>query len=386
MAYYAWTFGDSSASITNVVRSMTYTLGRKSPDDMESTVAAQITLINNNEATFPLTYNETVGFSFTIGATTYAEISGRVVALAYDDEPGTGVNSSVTATLFNALGLNSQVELTGSSIGAGTIAQQIATLNTLIDLDVNYLPSGGTSPYTMAAQTYTGSPTDYIRTLSNADNATLYCRDYSNVNYWSYAQGFVKPPVTIGRTATSTQLGYSSIRRRKFANPFYNQVTVTSTSVASQTQTNATSVTAYGKKAFNLDTFYDTTTQAADAASWYANAWSTEQFCFEADFFVDTQNQTMWTQAGTATTAGIANASSMATCVFGGLPTYLNVLYRAPGAAADTTVPCILEGVTINATPNGTYGTLYLTPATFYSRFILDNSYFGILDTDRLGW
>lgn len=386
MTYYNWTFIDSTTNITNVVRSMTYTLGRRSPDDMESTVAAQLTLINNNEATFPLTYNEDVTIDFKIGATSYAQISGRVVALTYNDEPGTGGNSTVTATLFNALGLNSQVELTGSSIGAGTIAQQVATLNTLIDLDVNYLPSGGTSPYTMAAQTYAGSATDYIRTLSNADNATLHCDDYSNVNYWSYAQGFVRPPVTVGRTPTSTQLGYSRIRRRKFVNPFYNQVTISSTSVASQTATNATSVTAYGKKAFNLDTFYDTTTQAADAASWYANAWSTEQFCFEADFLVDSQNQTMWTQAGTTTTTDIANTTPMAGCVFGGLPTYLNVLYRAPGASVDTTVPCVLEGVTVNVTPNGTYGTLYLTPATFYSRFILDNSYFGILDTDRLGW
>lgn len=386
MAYYAWTFSDSTTNITNVVRSMTYTLGRKSPDDTESTVAATLTLINNNEATFPLTYNETVTVNFTIGASGYAQISGRVVALEYNDEPGTGVNSSVTATLFNALGLNSQVELTGSAIGAGTIKQQITTLNTLIDLDVNYLPFGGTSPYTMAAQTFTGSATDYTRTLSNADNAMLHCDDYSNVTYWTFEQGFIVPPVTIGRTPSSTQLGYSTIRRRKFANPFYNQVTVTSTSVASQTATNATSVTAYGKKAYNLDTFYDTTTQAANAASWYANAWSTEQFCFEADFFVDTQNQTMWTQAGSITTSDIANTTPMAGCVFGGLPTYLNVLYRAPGANVDTTVPCVLEGVTVNATPNGTYGTLYLTPAIFYSRFILDNSYFGILDTDRLGW
>lgn len=386
MAYYAWAFTDSSTTITSVVRSMSYTAGRRSPDDMEATVAAVITLINNNDATFPLTFNETVSINFKIGATSYAEISGRVAALEYQDEPGTGGNSSVTATLLNAFGLNSQVELTAASIPAGAISSQITTLNTLIDLDVNYLPNTATSPYTMGAQTYTGSPSDYIRTLANADNAYLFCKDYSNVTYWAYEQGYVVNPVSIGRTASSTQLGYSNIRRRKFNRPFYNQVTVGSTTVAAQTATNATSVTAYGRKAFNLDTFYDTTTQAANAASWYANAWSSEQFLFEADFMVEAQNQTMWTQAGTVTTTGKSDSSPMATCVFQGLPTYLNVNYRAPGAAADTTVPCILEGVSIQATPNATVGTLYLTPAVFYSRFILNNSYFGTLDTDRLGW
>ena len=387
MAYYAWSFADSTSDITSVVRSMSYTVGRHSPDDMEATVAAVVTLINNNDATFPLTFNETVSIDFKIGAASYASISGRVAAFTYQDEPGTGGNSSVTATLLNAFGLNSQVELTAASIPAGTISAQIATLNTLIDLDVNYLPAGGTSPYTMAAQTYTGSPSDYIRTLSNADNAYLYCSDYSNVNYWTYEQGFVlMNAVSIGRTASSSQLAYTNIRRRKFTKPFYNQVTVSSTSVAAQTATNATSVTSYGKKAFNLDTFYDTTTQAANAASWYANAWSTEQFSFETDFIVENQTQSMWTQTAANTTTGKLDSSPMATLIFEGVPTYINVKYRPPGAAVDTTVPCILEGVSIQATPNQTLGTLYLTPATFYSRFILNNSYFGILDTDRLGW
>lgn len=386
MAYYTWSIADSSASITSAVRSLSYEIGRRTPDDMEATVAATLTLVNNDESTFPLTFNETVSFDFKIGATSYAQISGRVAALTYEDQPNDGKNSSITATLLNAFGLNSQVELTAASIPAGTISAQITSLNALIDLDVNYLPAGGTSAYTMGAQTYTGSPSDYIRTLSNADNAHLICKDYSNVNYWTYEQGFIVNPVTIGRTESTTQLGYSRIRRRKFSRPFYNQVTVSSTSVAAQTGTNATSVTSYGRKAFNLDTFYDTTTQAANAASWYANAWSTEEFCFEVDFVVEAQNQTMWTQAGTVTTTGKVDTSPMASCVFQGLPTYLNVKYRPPAAAVDTTVPCILEGVSIQATPNSTIGTLYLTPAVFYSRFILNNSYFGILDTDRLGW
>jgi len=386
MAYYEWVITGPAASINTVTRSFNYSVGRRSPDDIAATTIGSITLKNANESTFPLTINDEVTFSFRIGLTDYAQITGRVASMDYLDEPGTGIDSSVTVTLFNALGLQSLEELSAASISAGTIAQQITTLNTLTTLDTNYSPFGGTSSYNMAAQTYTGSSTDYVRTLANADNAIIQCSSKTNINYFSYDYGFINPGVTVGRSATATQLGYSDIRRRRFQKPFYNQVTVSSNAVAAQTATNASSVAAYGKKAFNLDTFYSTTAQAADAASWYSNAWSSDAFSFEVDFVVEAQDEDVWTQAGTTTTAGIANITTFAGCLFGAFPTYLTVSYIAPGAASATTVPCILEGVTINATPSSTTGTIYLTPVTFYSRFILDNTLFGILDTDRLGW
>lgn len=285
MAYYQWV-----TDYTSVTKSFTYMLGRTSVDSPTSTIALIATLYNNNESTFPLTLNSNFSVQFRIGAASYASVSGKVVSFEYDDEPNNGNNSTIVATCYNALGLMSLEQLSSASIAAGTTKAQVASIDALTPLTVNYLPGTGTSTFNMAAQTYSGSPADYIRTLANAENAIIYSLNYSEVNYASFLNGFVVSPCTIGRTASTTQLGYQNLRRIRYQDPFYNQVSVTpSSGLTQQTATNATSVTSYGAKAYNLNTYYSTTAQALDAANWYANAYSNEGFRFEVDFLVDAQ-------------------------------------------------------------------------------------------------
>jgi hypothetical protein len=382
MAFYNW-----ATDYTSITKSFNYFLGRQSVDSAVSTTALTATLFNNTESTFPVAMNSNLTVSFKIGATSYAQISGKAFSFDYNDEPNTGTNSTVTVAFMNALGINSLSQLTNQSIGAGTTKAQIASINALGGPPFNYQPSTGTSTYNMAAQTFTGSPSDYVRTLANAENATLASSNYSESQYISYAAGFIVSPCSIGRTLTSTQLGYQAIRRVRYRSPFYNKVTVTpSTGLTAQTETNTTSVTAYGEKAYNLNTYYSTEAQADSAASWYANAFADDGFRFEVDFLVDAQSATMFTQTASTTTAGTVNTAPFASIVFGNGKSLINVAYRAPGAVSDTIVPCINEGIQVNATPESTFCTMYLTPANVYSQFILNSTYFGVLDTDRLGW
>ena len=382
MAFYNWV-----TDYTSVTRSFNYFLGRQSVDSAVSTTALTATLFNNTESSFPVAMNSTFTAEFRIGATGYSQVSGRAFSFNYNDEPNTGINSTVTVAFMNALGINSLRQLTDVSIPAGTTKAQIASINALISQPFNYLPNTGTSTYNMAAQTFTGSPSDYVRTLANAENAMLVSRNYNESEYNSYAAGFIVSPCTIGRTLTSTQLGYQAIRRIRYRSPFYNKVTVTpSTGLAAQTETNTASVTAYGEKAYNLNTYYSTESQADSAASWYANAFANDGFRFEVDFLVDAQSAAMFQQAASTTTAGTVDTSRFAGIVFGNFPSLINVAYRAPGAVSDTIVPCINEGIQVNATPESTFCTMYLTPANVYSQFILNSSYFGVLNTDRLGW
>jgi hypothetical protein len=382
MAFYNW-----KTSYTSITKSFNYFLGRQSVDSAVSTTALTATLFNNTESTFPVAMNSSYGVVFSITGTEYVTISGRAFSFDYNDEPNTGTNSTVTIAFMNAIGINSLSQLTNQSIAAGTTKAQIASINALVGPPFNYLPNTGTSTYNMAAQTFTGSPSDYVRTLANAENAMLVCRNSSECEYNSYAAGFVVSPCTIGRTLTSTQLGYQSIRRIRYRSPFYNKVTVTpSTGLTAQTETNTTSVTAYGEKAYNLNTYYSTEAQADSAASWYSNAFSNDGFRFEVDFLVDAQSATMFQQRASTTTAGTVDISPFASIVFGNFPSLINVAYRAPGDVSDTIVPCINEGIQVNATPESTFCTMYLTPANVYSQFILNSTYFGVLDTDRLGW
>jgi hypothetical protein len=382
MAFYNWI-----TDYTSITKSFNYFLGRQSVDSAVSTTALTATLYNNTESTFPVAMNSNMTVEFNITGTGYTQISGKAFSFEYNDEPNTGTNSTVTVAFMNALGINSLRQLTGVSIPAGTTKEQIASIGALGGPPFNYLPNTGTSTYNMAAQTFTGSPSDYVRTLADAENAMLVSRNYSESEYNSYAAGFIVSPCTIGRTLTSTQLGYQAIRRIRYRSPFYNKVTVTpSTGLAAQTETNTASVTAYGEKAYNLNTYYSTESQADSAASWYANAFSNDGFRFEVDFLVDAQSAAMFAQRASTTTAGTGNIAPFASIVFGNQPSLINVAYRAPGAVSDTIVPCINEGIQVNATPESTFCTMYLTPANVYSRFILNNTYFGVLDTDRLGW
>ena len=200
MAYYQWV-----TSYTSVTKSFTYMLGRTSVDSPTSTIALIATLYNNNESTFPLTLNSNFSVQFRIGAASYATVAGKVASFDYDDEPNNGNNSTIVATCYNALGLMSLEQLSSASIAAGTTKAQVASIDALTPLTVNYSPSTGTSTFNMAAQTYSGSPSDYIRTLANAENAIIYCTNSSEVYYASFLNGFLVSPCTIGRTASSTQ-------------------------------------------------------------------------------------------------------------------------------------------------------------------------------------
>ena len=385
MAFYRWE--TTTTAYTSLLKSFSYFLGRTSVDSPCNTTALTATFYNNTESTFPIGMNDSQGVKLLIGGTQYANVSGNAFDFSYNDEPGSGVNSTITIDFLNALGLISLKQLTGASISAGTTQDQVATINGLVSENVSYFGVGA-SRFNMAAQTFTGSPGDYVRTLANAENAYLISINPSECGYSTFSGGFVVSPCTIGRTATSTQLGYQSIRRIRYTKPFYNQVTVTPTSgLAAQTETNTASVTAYGEKAYNLNTYYSTETQADSAASWYANAFSDTNFRFEVDFLLDAQNSAAITRQATTDTNGTFNTNDFGTLLFGGGHSGLfNIYYRAPGAVSDTIVPCIGEGIQVTATPESTFCTMYFTPANVYSQFILNNNYFGVLDTDRLGW
>jgi hypothetical protein len=63
-----------------------------------------------------------------------------------------------------------------------------------------------------------------------------------------------------------------------------------------------------------------------------------------------------------------------------------DLVYRVPGAGSDTTVEVVVEGWSLNITPEQTNFNFYLSPLTYYQFFTLNSSTLGILNTSRLGW
>jgi hypothetical protein len=64
----------------------------------------------------------------------------------------------------------------------------------------------------------------------------------------------------------------------------------------------------------------------------------------------------------------------------------IDVVYRIPGTVSDTTYECVIEGLQINSVPQSTEYVFFLTPASLYRSFILDDAIFGTLDNNRLSY
>jgi hypothetical protein len=68
-----------------------------------------------------------------------------------------------------------------------------------------------------------------------------------------------------------------------------------------------------------------------------------------------------------------------------------SILAQSPGTQVGvtfrgTTYQCIIEGVTVSATPAGAMFTYYVSGADLNAYLILDNATFGVLDANKLGY
>jgi hypothetical protein len=135
-------------------------------------------------------------------------------------------------------------------------------------------------------------------------------------------------------------------------------------------------VTAYGTAQQTITTVDYNTTQADGLADWLAFSQSDpDSERWSVSFMDIPQNFTALNR--------FINAFMSST---GYQYRVWNLYYRVPGAVSDTLVQVVLEGITVNATPDKTIFTVYFSDIENYQFFTLNSSVFGILDTSRLGF
>ena len=151
-----------------------------------------------------------------------------------------------------------------------------------------------------------------------------------------------------------------------------NQVLVQPESVASQFIVNQESINNFGPSGYSLSTLDYNTTQAASLASWLATMQGNpDDFRYEitvSDIAAD--------KSEIEELIDFLNVGN----------SLVTVEWLKPGDITETIVQAVVEGYAFNAIPGETQYTFYLSSATTYQYFILDNTTFGILDTSRLGW
>jgi hypothetical protein len=185
-----------------------------------------------------------------------------------------------------------------------------------------------------------------IRTQAYGSTTSQWIFPYSR----SDIDNNVVTAFTFGRNTSASVIAYQGFERTQNGTSFINTATVTPQGLAAQTRANTASVDY-------------TTTQAQGNADWIVNSFSDiTSLRFRISFSDIAQD---------------ATAYALFLTTFPDIAFSLD--YRIPGAVSDTTVRVVLEGWSINATPEQTDYELYFSPLAYYQFFVLDSDTLGKL-------
>ena len=382
MATSNWQFNKTNYTgldFTSKVLSATVKQGREKYLDPYSGGVMTFTINNTGNYATNFAFNDKIVLRRN-GETSGFQDWWTIQEIDFNDYPGNTGMPTATITCVDALARAGRYQATAQALTQTTTWGQAAQFNGAplpSDLIV-YTPTGGGGNSTASAQTYTGTVLNQINSLNATERGVVSTgvRTTPGLQYiFPYARNQItNQTVTgwvIGRTSSTSSIAYDQFDRIQNGLQFFNTATIDALGLASQTETNATSVTTYGAAFFSSSTVDVDTTQADANASWLVNTFSDPASLRFVVSFTDLMQDAIPYYA-------------LMTQLPKQFVVQLN--YRIPGAGSDTSVQTVIEGWNLNITPAQTRWTLYLSPLTYYQFFTLDSSTLGILDTSRLGW
>ena len=367
MPKLTWTIINNTQAnldITQYVRSLSFTLGRPSPLSPYSGNSASITMTSYGGLETYVQINDEISlYATATGGPNLSPFQGFVTSRNFNDNPGTGINSTMTVLLNDSMLQAGMANFQSQSLVS--VNNQIGEIDSLLP-QINLLDFG--TDVNISTGTFTVNANQRINEIIAGDRGIMF---QSNSNAFAYYppsnfNGLVTSAVTIGRTTSASQIAYQNLVRVEAASNslFYTQATVTG-SASTETKSSA-ALTTYGTR-----TFTATTAQSnlvSETANWYANAF--------------TDPETVMLNLSFTDVAQNAAALILINSVY--YQRFFEVSYTPPGGVS-TTGYYWPEQVTFNATTSQTTIDMLMTPLTYYANFILDDAVFGVLDTDRLG-
>jgi hypothetical protein len=370
------------------VRSLNFSTGRQRFIDSYNGNSCSVTISNNNESTFSGDLGDQLRLIPSTNAYEGTAMIFWVTSFIYNDEPGTMNNSTITILGEDNIARLGRVRVNNVSTLGGTYSlYQARKMINDYGAPVNASFTPGAQSYA-SAQTWTGSVADFMRQCMDTEQGYLTSNTYPGAplglggDVQMYGRGSSARPAEYiySRSGSTTELGYQDIQRNKFFDIFANQVTINPVGLASQVQSNAGSIAAYGLYGADLTSNDNGTTGANGLASYLVQVLSdlnllnvTISFSDKAQ--IDGGN---WPTPNTYRDwlAGMND-----------LPTVNSLLkYRQPGDSVDRELRVIATGWSCSATPGETNWTVHLAPFTIYNFFILNSTTQGILDESRLNW
>lgn len=246
------------------------------------------------------------------------------------------------------------------SMAAGTVTSQVVNCNIQTGLQVAYNPSTDT----LAATTISGTWADWLARVCQSTNARLrenndqivinnpFLTTVSSINFSDVAND-------------ATNQVYNQINFNSLADNFYTQVTVKTESFGSVTVTKSGATAPF--RTYETNTLNASISQATDYANFLLGTYNTPQFGISS-FTCSAESQAVFK---------LDSVGSGINLIQG---TQVNVTFRG------TTYVCVIEGVTISATPAGASYTFYVSNADLNAYLRLNDATFGTLNFNKLGY
>lgn len=277
---------------------------------------------------------------------------------------GVGQADYLQATFEGAFAIAGRMQGNNYVMAADTILNQTTAASAQTNLTIGYsLPTP-----TLAATTITGTWGDWINSVCQSTNSRIW--DAQILSSISIISPFTFSISTINFSDTAnnaTNQVYNKINFDSLADNFYTQVTVTPESYSAATVTKAGAVAPF--RTYQANTLNTSTAQASDYASYLLGNYDTPKFAISSfTCMAEAQNSFQLDKIGTGGFLACAPGTQVA------------VTFRG------TTYQCIIEGVTVSATPAGASFTYYVSGADLNAYMILDDVVFGVLDLNKLGY
>jgi hypothetical protein len=256
------------------------------------------------------------------------------------------------------------------SMAAGTLATQLTTCGTETGLAIGWL---GSSTQAGAAATIDGTWGDWLAKTALSANARMWNTKtnslfditivspfelYTTQNYFSDVRP--QPELTAS---------YDQITFEGYADNYWTQVSVDPDGLATQTVTLSGATVPY--RTYVVNTNNATTGQALDFANYLLGNFSTPKLAISSvSCIAEAQTLDMLLDKFAGVTQSFARIPGVRT----------RVEFRG------TTYQCLIEGVTMAATPAGARFTFYLSGADLNQYLLLDDLFYGKLDLNRLGY
>ena len=364
MAKLTWrirNFTQSNLDITQYVRSLTYTIGRPNAVSPYAGGSFSFTMTNTSDQVQYANVQDYIELAVK-GTGAYLVVNYfRVSQRDYQDGPGTALNSTVTISGVDDIGM------------FGPINDVSIAESAVFDLLDDYSAAvyyAGLLGFTDLRMDASSSPINGLQAVNNViagDGGVVSNRTYYRPS--DFPTNITQTNFTFEPTTSASKIAYQTFSRVEGASngTFFTSASVTNQNGGPTLSANADNVLYYGQRFVTVTT---AESLATDTDDWYANAFSDpDTYTFFMSFTDVSQN---------------TSALDFLPEDLFFEPSWSNVSFTPPGGVAATGWYWP-EQIIVDVIPEATTVNLVMSPISYYGRFILNDAVFGVLDIDRLG-